>query len=131
VSAGHDELTEWQCANVSLLVTPAELEDFFGQYGSVVGHRIMRGYGFVEFSDREGVLQAVDMANGVEFHGETLRVEIARSRQRPRDRDRDYRDYRDRDPRDERRGYRAVITNMTPDTSWQVSSNIIPLSLCG
>lgn len=104
-----------------VLVTAAELEDFFGQYGSVVGHRIMRGYGFVEFSDREGVHQAVDMANGVEFQGAPLRVEIAHSRPRPRDRDRDFRDYRDREPREERRGYRAVITNMAPDTSWQVS----------
>ncbi|KAA8898289.1 hypothetical protein TRICI_006607 [Trichomonascus ciferrii] len=108
-----------------------EAKDFFGQYGSVIGHRIMRGYGFVEFSDREGVLQAVDMANGVEFQGAALRVEIARSRQRPRDRDRDYRDYRDRDPRDERRGYRAIITNMTPDTSWQVSGNTMLLLLHG
>lgn len=115
-------------ADNHLLVTAAELEDFFGQYGSVVGHRIMRGYGFVEFSDREGVVQAVDMANGVEFQGARLRVEIARSRPRPRDGDRDYRDYRDREPREERRGFRAVITNMTPDTSWQVR-NITMLSL--
>jgi len=64
------------------------LNNFFGNYGSVVNSRIIvdretgrsRGFGFVEVND-EDAQKIVDALNGVDFEGRILTVNEAKPRQ--------------------------------------------------
>ena len=77
--------------NLSFSTTAADLEQLFGQYGTVTNAQLItdretgrsRGFGFVEMST--GVEEAIQAINGAEFQGRQLTVNEARPREeRPR-----------------------------------------------
>ena len=77
--------------NLSFSTTAADLEQLFGQYGTVTNAQLItdretgrsRGFGFVEMSS--GVEEAIQAINGAEFQGRQLTVNEARPREeRPR-----------------------------------------------
>ncbi len=65
-----------------------ELTEFFGQYGNVVGSRIItdretgrsRGFGFVEV-ESDDAARLAEQLNGADFNGRALTVNEARPRQ--------------------------------------------------
>ena len=77
--------------NLSFSTTTADLEQLFGQYGTVTKAQVVtdretgrsRGFGFVEMS--AGSEQAVAALNGFEYQGRRLTVNEAQPREsRPR-----------------------------------------------
>ncbi len=77
--------------NLAFATTNEDLQQAFGQFGTVVSAQVMmdretgrsRGFGFVEMAD--GGDQAVASMNGAQFMGRTLTVNEARPREdRPR-----------------------------------------------
>jgi len=77
--------------NLSFDATAADLEQLFGQYGTVQRAQVVtdretgrsRGFGFVEMS--EGAEAAIAALNGAQHGGRTLTVNEARPREdRPR-----------------------------------------------
>ena len=77
--------------NLPFGTTAADLEQLFGQYGTVTKAQIItdrdtgrsRGFGFVEMS--AGAEEAVEATNGLEFQGRRLTVNEAKPREeRPR-----------------------------------------------
>ena len=77
--------------NLPFTTTSGDLEQLFGQYGTVVKAQVIsdretgrsRGFGFVEMSS--GAEEAVQAMNGAEFQGRRLTVNEAQPReQRPR-----------------------------------------------
>lgn len=66
--------------------TDASLEAYFSQAGSVVSVKVItdrftgksRGFGFVEMGSEEEAQKAIEMFNGKEFEGRTIRVNIAK-----------------------------------------------------
>jgi len=77
--------------NLPCDTTQADLEQLFGQYGTVTKAQVIsdretgrsRGFGFVEMSD--GAEAAVEAMNGAEFQGRRLTVNEAKPREeRPR-----------------------------------------------
>ncbi|KQK01329.1 28 kDa ribonucleoprotein, chloroplastic [Brachypodium distachyon] len=71
--------------NLSWTVTPEMLTDAFQQCGDVVGARVLydgetgrsRGYGFVCYSTKEEMDQAIETLNGTEIEGREIRVNLA------------------------------------------------------
>jgi len=77
--------------NLPFTTTSADLEQLFGQYGTVTKAQVIndretgrsRGFGFVEMSD--GAEAAVEAVNGADFQGRRLTVNEAKPREeRPR-----------------------------------------------
>ncbi|MDB5313730.1 MAG: RNA-binding protein [Gemmataceae bacterium] len=77
--------------NLPFSTTSSDLEQLFGQYGTVTKAQVIsdretgrsRGFGFVEMSD--GVEAAIDALNNAEFQGRRLTVNEAKPREeRPR-----------------------------------------------
>src|SRR5947208_11108362 len=77
--------------NLPFTTTQADLEQLFGQYGTVTKAQVImdretgrsRGFGFVEMSS--GADEAVAAMNGAEFQGRRLTVNEAKPREeRPR-----------------------------------------------
>jgi RNA recognition motif-containing protein len=77
--------------NLAFATTNAELEQLFGQYGTVTKSQVVtdretgrsRGFGFVEMSS--GAEEAINALNGSEFQGRRLTVNEAQPREaRPR-----------------------------------------------
>jgi RNA recognition motif-containing protein len=77
--------------NLPFSTTSSDLEQLFGQYGTVTKAQVIsdrdtgrsRGFGFVEMSD--GVEAAVEALNNAEFQGRRLTVNEAKPREeRPR-----------------------------------------------
>jgi RNA recognition motif-containing protein len=77
--------------NLPFSTTTTDLEQLFGQYGTVTKAQVItdretgrsRGFGFVEMSD--GAEAAVEATNGMEFQGRQLTVNEAKPREeRPR-----------------------------------------------
>jgi RNA recognition motif-containing protein len=77
--------------NLPFTTTSTDLEQLFGQYGTVVKAQVIadresgrsRGFGFVEMSS--GAEEAVQAMNGAEFQGRRLTVNEAKPREeRPR-----------------------------------------------
>jgi RNA recognition motif-containing protein len=73
--------------NLAFGSTADDLRDLFSQYGSVTDASVVmdretgrsRGFAFVEMSD--GVDEAIEACNGMEFQGRTLTVNEARPRE--------------------------------------------------
>ncbi|CAG8451405.1 3085_t:CDS:2 [Diversispora eburnea] len=72
-------------SNVSYSSTEQGLEELGSRFGKVESVRMprdyegrSRGYGFIEFSQEEEAIRALDELNGIEFEGRELRVAEAR-----------------------------------------------------
>ena len=79
--------------NISYEIITSQLEEVFGEHGSVVDAIILndrdtgrsRGFGFVTMATDEEAQKAIDALNGAEFNGRKLAVNVARPREdRPR-----------------------------------------------
>lgn len=74
--------------NLNYRTTEAELEEKFAEAGTIVSAVILtdrmtgrsRGFGFVEYETEDEAKSAMEMFNGQEFGGRTLRVDVARER---------------------------------------------------
>jgi RNA recognition motif-containing protein len=75
--------------NLPFRMTREELEDLFGQAGSVVSVHVPtdretgrpRGFGFIQMQDAEELERAINMFNGYSVDGRALVVNQARPRQ--------------------------------------------------
>jgi RNA recognition motif-containing protein len=93
--------------NLSYSMTNEELGSHFGQAGEVASVKIImdqatgrsKGFGFVEMSDENGAQKAIEILDGKEIGGRTLRVSEAKP-QPERGGDRPRRDFGDRPRRD-------------------------------
>lgn len=71
--------------NIEQTVNEVLLESIFKQYGDVMNTKIVydkitwesRGFGFVEFKNKEDALKAIEGLNGKELIGKKLSVEEA------------------------------------------------------
>ena len=76
--------------NLSYTVTSDDLQNAFGQYGTVTSAQVVmdrdtgrsRGFGFVEMSD--GADAAIDALNGTDLKGRNISVNEARPREERR-----------------------------------------------
>lgn len=103
--------------NIRFETTEEQLREAFAPFGEVRQVRLIRrkdgrsrGYGFVDFANKEDAQKAIDGLHNKELDGRPITVELANDKERrSRDRDQDRR-YRDRDHdrgyRDRDRGYR-------------------------
>jgi cold-inducible RNA-binding protein len=74
------------CGNLSYNMGSAELEQLFGQFGSVKSAEVIndrdtgrsKGFGFVEMGSDQEALAAIEGINGTEHDGRTLTVNEAR-----------------------------------------------------
>ncbi|KDP33321.1 hypothetical protein JCGZ_12870 [Jatropha curcas] len=74
--------------NLSWSVTSESLTRAFQEYGTVVGARVLydgetgrsRGYGFVCYSTRSEMENAIESLNGVELEGRAMRVSLAQGK---------------------------------------------------
>ncbi|KAD7477919.1 hypothetical protein R6Q59_026484 [Mikania micrantha] len=74
--------------NLSWSVTSESLTELFSQHGNVVGARVLydgetgrsRGYGFVSYSTKSEMETALQILNGVELEGRSLRVSLAQGK---------------------------------------------------
>ena len=80
--------------NLSYALREQELEALFSQYGEVLSAKIIndretgksRGFGFVEFSEREDGERAMEELHDFEFKGRNLKINEAQERERRNDR---------------------------------------------
>ena len=71
--------------NIEPSVNEVLLESIFKQYGDVTETKIVydkitwesRGFGFVEFKNKEDAVKAIEALNGKELIGKKLSVEVA------------------------------------------------------
>lgn len=71
--------------NIDATVNEVLLESIFKQYGDVKDTKIIydkitwesRGFGFVEFENKEDAVKAIEGLNGKELVGKKLSVEVA------------------------------------------------------
>lgn len=74
--------------NLPFSATSADLEELFGEYGSIDSAAVIndretgrsRGFGFVEMSDNAEATKAIEELNGYELGGRPLTVNEARPR---------------------------------------------------
>lgn len=80
-------------SNIAFKMRDDELRQAFEPYGEIVSAKIImdrdtgrsRGFGFVEFADREAGQAAIDGLNGADLQGKEISVSEARPREeRPR-----------------------------------------------
>jgi RNA recognition motif-containing protein len=72
--------------NLPFNVTEKDLENFFSQFGKVTEVSIVKdrfsgnskGFGFVNFEDKDAMEKAVSDSNGKDFQGRELKVSKAR-----------------------------------------------------
>src|SRR5262249_23112815 len=72
--------------NISFSTTEADLQSLFAPYGNIESVTVvtdrqtgrLRGFGFVEMSDRGEAEKAIEALNGKDFGGRTLNVNEAR-----------------------------------------------------
>ena len=77
--------------NMNYNTTEQELENLFGQYGTVASANIIidrytdrsKGFGFVEMEDEQAADAAISALDNSEFSGRNLKVNVAKER-RPR-----------------------------------------------
>ncbi len=72
--------------NLSYGADRDQLRDFFSEAGEVVDSVVItdratgrsKGFGFVEFADESQAQKAVEMFNGKDFDGRTIKVDFAK-----------------------------------------------------
>lgn len=71
--------------NLNYATTEDALKNLFSTYGSVKSVKVIqgKGFGFVEMVDDESAASAKDALNGFEFEGRRLRIDHAKSEERP------------------------------------------------
>ena len=77
------------CGNLSYNVANSDLDQIFGEYGTVQSAEVVmdrdtgrsKGFGFVEMSSDEEAQAAIAGVNGTEHDGRTLTVNEARPRE--------------------------------------------------
>ena len=77
------------CGNLSYNVRSAQLEQLFGEYGSVVSAQVIedretgrsKGFGFVEMSTEQEAGAAINGLNGQDHEGRGLQVNEAKPRE--------------------------------------------------
>ena len=77
------------CGNLSFNTTSADLDQLFGQYGTVKSAEVIndrdtgrsKGFGFVEMGSDAEAQAAISGVNGTEHDGRTLTVNEARPRE--------------------------------------------------
>lgn len=75
--------------NISFKAEESELNELFSQAGEVTSLNLItdkmtgrpRGFGFVEFSNREGGEEAIKKFDGFDFQGRSLKVNEAKPRE--------------------------------------------------
>ncbi|MDR0579747.1 MAG: RNA-binding protein [Campylobacteraceae bacterium] len=75
--------------NLSYKMTESELEDVFGQFGTVLSAKIVtdretnrsKGFAFVEMADDAAAQEAINQLNNKELGGRNLRVNEAKPRE--------------------------------------------------
>ncbi len=73
-------------ANLSYEVNDSDLKELFAQYGTVTSAKVIndrdtgrsRGFGFVEMSNKEEALKAINELNNATYDGKTISVNEAR-----------------------------------------------------
>ena len=73
-------------ANLSYEVNDNDLKELFAQYGTVTSAKVIndrdtgrsRGFGFVEMSNKEEALKAINELNNATYDGKTISVNEAR-----------------------------------------------------
>jgi len=76
--------------NLSYSTTEESLRSYFSTFGTVTSARVVtdrdsgqsKGFGFVEMSSDEEASKAINEANGVDFEGRQIRVNIAQDKPR-------------------------------------------------
>lgn len=76
--------------NLPYSATDNDLQELFGNYGSVTSARVImdrmsgrsKGFGFVEMPERSEAEQAIEAINGSDFMGRPLRVNESQPRPR-------------------------------------------------
>jgi len=80
--------------SISWDTTDEGLKDAFSPHGNVLSANVIkdrdtgrsRGFGFVEFENPESAERAIQMLDGTELDGRTIKVDVAQERQRGGDR---------------------------------------------
>ena len=75
--------------NLAYSIRDEDLQQAFAQYGTVTSAKVMmdrdtgrsKGFGFVEMSDDNAAMAAIQAVNGQEVDGRTLNVNEARPRE--------------------------------------------------
>ena len=75
--------------NLSFNTTENELQDLFGQHGTVVEANLItdretgraRGFGFITMSTPDEAQRAIDALNGSEVDGRSLTINVAKPRE--------------------------------------------------
>ncbi|KAK5975353.1 Cleavage stimulation factor subunit 2 tau variant [Trichostrongylus colubriformis] len=78
-------MTSVYVGNLPYQTTEQALGDHFSQAGQVTNVKIVydretgrnKGFGFCDFADQAGAENAVNMLNGTDFNGRSLRVNFA------------------------------------------------------
>lgn len=76
--------------NLSFRLEESQLESEFAQFGTVKSVKIItdfetgrsRGFGFVEMETEEEAQASIEKLDGAEFEGRTLRVNIAKEKEK-------------------------------------------------
>ena len=63
--------------NLISTVTEVAIKERFGQYGNIIDVAILKGFGFVQFTEDAAAQAAIEMENGAEFMGRLLNVKPA------------------------------------------------------
>ena len=82
------------CGNLSYNTTSSDLDQMFGEYGTVKSADVImdrdtgrsKGFGFVEMNSDQEALAAIEGINGKEHDGRTLTVNEARPKEEGRPR---------------------------------------------
>ncbi|KUK83835.1 MAG: putative RNA-binding protein RbpA [Microgenomates bacterium 39_6] len=75
--------------NLSYDVDRDRMKEFFSEAGEVVDSVVItdratgrsKGFGFVEFADEDQAKKALEMFNGKDFEGRTIKVDFAKPQQ--------------------------------------------------
>jgi RNA recognition motif-containing protein len=74
------QVSKLYVGNLKYSVSSQQLEELFGNHGTVKDVRVIdgKGFGFVEMGSAEEAENAREALNGTEFEGRTLKIDEAR-----------------------------------------------------
>ncbi len=82
-------MTKLYVGNLPYTTTDADLQSYFGQYGTVTSTQIImdkysgrsKGFGFVEMEDEAAATAAIEKSNGSDMGGRNIVVSVARPKE--------------------------------------------------